>query len=187
MQPTDKPTTSETPTVSTRDDATPSLKRRMAAWLYESMLLFGVTFATDYIFTVLTNTRSGLDNRVAQQALLFTVLGIYFCWQWTRSGQTLAMKTWHVRLVDAKNPEQLPSWRQALLRYVLCWVWVLPPLLFGKLMGSGAAGITGWVLLWAFIWANTARFSTKRQFAHDVWAGTQLVSYAKPRLAEAAK
>ena len=38
----------------------PSLKRRMAAWLYEGMLLFGVTFATDYVFSVLTNTRSQL-------------------------------------------------------------------------------------------------------------------------------
>lgn len=160
----------------------PSLKRRMAAWLYEGMLLFGVTFATDYVFSVLTNTRSGLDNRTAQQAVLFIVLGAYFCWQWTRSGQTLAMKTWHLRLVDAHDGSKLPTWRQAVVRYVLCWVWLLPPLLFGKLMGSGAGAITAWVLLWAFVWANTARLNAKRQFLHDVWAGTQINSYVKPRL-----
>lgn len=160
----------------------PSLKRRMAAWLYEGMLLFGVTFATDYVFSVLTNTRSGLDNRATQQAVLFIVLGAYFCWQWTRSGQTLAMKTWHLRLVDAHNASQLPTWRQAVVRYVLCWVWLLPPLLFGKLMGSGAGAITAWVLLWAFIWANAARLNAKRQFLHDVWAGTQVISYVRPRL-----
>jgi uncharacterized RDD family membrane protein YckC len=171
--------TAPNPTV---DEPIPSLKRRMAAWLYEGMLLFGVTFATDYVFSVLTNTRSGLDNRSAQQALLFLVLGIYFCWQWTRSGQTLAMKTWHLRLVRADRNTQLMTWRQAGLRYVLCWVWVLPPLLLGKVLGSSALAITGWMLLWAFVWANTARLNPKRQFLHDVWAGTQVVSHVKPRL-----
>ena len=33
---------------------------------------------------------------------MFVVLGIYFVWFWSR-GQTLAMKTWHIRLVDAQG------------------------------------------------------------------------------------
>ena len=155
----------------------PSLKRRMAAWLYESMLLFGVLFVTDYVFSVLTNTRDPVDNRSVQQMLLFVVLGMYFCWQWTRSGQTLAMKTWHVRLVDANDPQHMPSWRQAIARYLMCWVWLIPPLLLGKALGSGAGMITVWILLWAAVWANTARLNPRRHFWHDVWAGTQLVSY----------
>lgn len=75
----------------------------MACWLYEGMLLFGVVFIADYLFSTLTQTRSGLDNRAWQQALVFTVLGWYFAWQWRRTGQTLPMKTWHIRVIDART------------------------------------------------------------------------------------
>ena len=60
----------------------PSLPRRMACWLYEGMLLFGVVFIAGYLFSALTQTRHALDNRHAQQAFLFVVLGIYFTWFW---------------------------------------------------------------------------------------------------------
>ena len=105
----------------------PTLRRRMACWLYEGMLLFGVVFLTDYLFSTLTQTRSGLDNRGWQQALLFVVLGWYFVWQWQRTGQTLPMKTWHIQLVDAQTGKPPGTWRAA-WRYTLCWVWFLPPL-----------------------------------------------------------
>ena len=40
------------------------------------------------------------SGRHVLQAFLFVVLGIYFIWFWSHGGQTLAMKTWHIRLVD---------------------------------------------------------------------------------------
>ena len=33
------------------------------------------------------------------QAFLFLVLGLYFAWFWSHGGQTVAMKTWHIRLL----------------------------------------------------------------------------------------
>src|SRR5690606_39558206 len=57
--------------------------------------------------------------------LLFVVLAIYFVGFWHR-GQTLAMKTWHIRVVD-KTGRPLTRIR-ALARYALCWLWLLPPL-----------------------------------------------------------
>ncbi|MDM7457289.1 MAG: RDD family protein, partial [Tepidimonas sp.] len=80
----------------------PSLGRRMACWLYEGMLLFGVVFIAGYLFSALTQTRHVLDNRHLQQAFLFAVLGVYFTWFWHK-GQTLAMKTWHIRVVDRQG------------------------------------------------------------------------------------
>ena len=77
----------------------PPLRRRMACWLYEGMLLFGVVFLAGYLFGTLSQTRNALDNRHALQAFLFVVFGIYFTWFWSR-GQSLAMKTWDIRLVD---------------------------------------------------------------------------------------
>ena len=55
---------------------TPSLRRRMACWLYEGMLLFGVVFITGYLFSTLSQTRHALDNRHGLQAFVFLVFGI---------------------------------------------------------------------------------------------------------------
>ena len=94
---------------------TPNLWRRMACWLYEGMLMFGVVFIAGYLFGTLSQTRNAMDNRHALQAFLFVVFGIYFTWFWAK-GQTLAQKTWHIRVVGtAGQPISQP---RALLRYV---------------------------------------------------------------------
>ena len=77
----------------------PGLWRRMACWIYEGILLFGVVFLAGYLFGTLSQTRNALDNRHPLQAFLAVVFGIYFVWFWSK-GQTLAMKTWNIRLVD---------------------------------------------------------------------------------------
>jgi len=151
----------------------PSLKRRMACWLYEGMLLFGVVFIAGYLFGTLSQTRHALDNRPGLQAFLFLVLGIYFTWFWHR-GQTLAMKTWHVKVVSAKG---LPlSQSRALLRYVLSWMWFLPPLLLTIPLGLPPGSIGLLIFVWVIVWAVLSRFHPQRQFWHDAWAGTRLVS-----------
>jgi uncharacterized RDD family membrane protein YckC len=157
---------------------TPGLRRRMACWLYEGMLLFGVVFLADYLFSTLSQTRHALDNRLGQQAFLFLVLGIYFTWFWHK-GQTLAMKTWHIRIVDAQSRPLTQA--RALARYVLSWVWFLPSLaLIWSLqlpLGSGSVLILGWVVIWAVL----SRFHPQRQFWHDAWAGTRLIDARTPR------
>ena len=158
----------------------PGLWRRMACWLYEGMLLFGVVFIADYLFSTLTQTRSGLDNRAWQQALVFTVLGWYFAWQWRRTGQTLPMKTWHIRVIDVRTGTP-PSTARALWRYVLCWLWFLPPLAIAGALGAGAGAsallLFGWVLAWALL----SRLHRCGQFVHDALAGTALQSTAPRR------
>lgn len=152
---------------------TPSLLRRMACWCYEGMLLFAVLFIAGYLFSGLTQTRHALDNRLGQQAFLLLILGIYFTWFWSK-GQTLAMKTWNIRLVDryGHNVTQ----KRALLRFALSWLWFLPPLAAMtpfKLSGAESALlITGWVLVWALL----SRFQAQGQFLHDALAQTLLVS-----------
>ena len=164
--------TAPTPPASTQLQA-PSIKRRMACWLYEGMLLFGVVFIAGYLFSSLSQTRHALDNRPGLQAFLFLVLGIYFTWFWHR-GQTLAMKTWHVKVVSAQG---LPlSQSRALLRYVLSWVWFLPPLLLTIPLGWPPGSIGLLIFVWIFVWAWLSRFHPQRQFWHDAWAGTRLVS-----------
>ena len=88
----------------------PRLIRRMACWMYEGILMFGVVFIAGYLFGTLSQTRNAMDNRHALQAFLFVVFGIYFTWFWAK-GQTLAMKTWHIRVVDHQGQptEQYPQ------------------------------------------------------------------------------
>jgi uncharacterized RDD family membrane protein YckC len=172
---------SPSPTTATADagpDLTaPSLRRRMACWLYEGMLMFGVVFIASYLFSTLTQTRNALDNRHAQQAFLFVVFGIYFTWFWAK-GQTLAMKTWHIRVVD-RHGHALTQPR-ALLRYVLSWLWLLPPLAVSGAMALSGAELSVLLTGWVVIWALLSRFHPQRQFLHDALAGTRLVQHTPP-------
>ncbi len=184
MSVTDTPSTSTTATRPPRSDTsatptlpdTPPLLRRLACWLYEGMLLFGVVFIAGYLFGTLSQTRNAMDNRHALQAFLFVVFGIYFTWFWAR-GQTLAMKTWDIAVTDrAGRPISQP---RALVRYLASWLWFLPPLAaiapFALNGGETMVILIGWVAVWAVL----SRLHPQQQFWHDAIAGTRLVT--RPR------
>ena len=156
----------------------PSLRRRMACWLYEALLLFAVALVAALVFSVATNMRHALAYREALAAFLAVVLGLYCSWFWSR-GQTLAMKTWRITLVDRQG--RRVSQGRALLRYVYCSMWVLPPLALAQggrfTRWEVAVVFFGWVAFWALL----SRFHPQRQFLHDAWAGTRLVDAAATR------
>lgn len=149
----------------------------MACWLYEGMLMFGVVFLAGYLFGTLSQTRHAMDNRLPLQLFIFVVFGVYFVWFWGK-GQTLAMKTWHIRVVDLHGAAL--TQRRALGRYLLSWIWFIPPLAVSWL--AGWDGINGALLtvLWVAVYALSSRLSTQRQFWHDVWAGTRLTYWVPP-------
>ena len=155
---------------------TPSLRKRMACWLYEGMLLFGVVFIAGYLFGTLSQTKHAMNNRHGLQAFLFLVFAIYFTWFWSK-GQTLAMKTWHIRILD--NDGLPVTQARALLRYFLSWIWFLPPLVLAWPFDLPAIEVACLVLVWIIIWALLSRFQSRGQYWHDVWAGTQLVEVQK--------
>lgn len=173
MNPSDSAISKPSAPDSPSDLQAPSLKRRMACWLYEGLLLFGVIFIAGYLFGTLSQTRHAMDHRAGLQAFLFLVLGIYFTWFWFR-GQTLAMKTWHIRVVD--HTGQALSQKRALLRYILSWIWFLPPLLLTLPFALPATEVGVLLLGWVLVWALLSRFHPQRQFWHDEWAGTRLIS-----------
>lgn len=157
---------------------TPALRRRMACWLYEGVLLFGVVFVAALLFSIVTQTRHGLQNRPEQQGFIFLVLGLYFSWFW-RHGQTLPMRTWHIRIQGRDGLP--PALGQALLRYLLSWIWFLPPLLAGWLLQWHGYAVIVLALCWVACWAALSLLHPQRQFWHDAWAGTRLVTAtAKP-------
>lgn len=151
----------------------PSLTRRMACMLYESMLVFGIVFAAALVFSIAGQMRSGMDpRRPMLLAFLVIVLGLYFGWCWSK-GQTLAMRTWKIRIVDRHGrPVGL---LRAMFRYACSWVWALPPMAFVAPMHLPASGIAAAVLGWVALWALASQVQRDKQFWHDILAGTRLV------------
>nr|CBA29176.1 hypothetical protein Csp_A10830 [Curvibacter putative symbiont of Hydra magnipapillata] len=67
---------------------------------------------------------------------------------------------------------------RALGRYVLSWVWFLPPLLAVSPFHLSGGEIVVICLGWFAVWAILSRFHPQQQFWHDAWAGTRLVTSA---------
>jgi len=127
------------------------LLARFAAMIYESLLVTAVVFVASFIIIPVVGEMHAAWQRHLFQFYLAGILFAYFSAFWLRSGQTLAMKTWRIRLVDQHGGRI--SFKQALLRFFIA--------LFGLLL----AGIGFW---WALV-------DRDRQFLHDRIAGTRLV------------
>lgn len=153
----------------------PSIRRRLAALLYEGVLLFGVVFIAGYLFGTLTQQRNGLTHHNALTLWVGLVVGAYFVWCWTRGGQTLPMKTWRLRLVAAETGRP-PSVARALARYVAAWLWFLPPLALHPLLRLSVPITLATTAAWLALWAAAARLDPARQFLHDRLVGTRIVT-----------
>ena len=118
--------------------------------VYEGLLLSAVLFVASYLFLSLArDAQSGLPRALFQFYLL-SVCGAYFVFCWTRTGQTLPMKTWRMRVVKLEGGAL--SIGRAFWRYLL----------------AIAGMLSGLSLLWA-------PFDRERQFLHDRLAGTCIV------------
>lgn len=152
----------------------PTLGRRLLCWAYEFCLLFGITFVSGYLFLSLAQWRWPIaGTRLAVfQAYEFAVIGIYFVYFWRHGGQTLAMKTWRIRLVAANGEK--PSLAVACARYLLLWWGLLPGAIVQAVtqrpMAAALtfAGCVAVSVLWVLV-------DPQRQFLHDRILGTRLV------------
>jgi len=146
--------------------------------LYEAVLLFGVVFLTGWLFDTFTQSRHALTLRHARQAVLFFVLGAYFVFFWTHGGQTLAMKTWRVRLIMPGSPQV--SALKAVMRYLLAWMWFLPAMAIDYAFDLKAWTGMAVILAGMVLWAMTILLNKDRQFLHDQLLGTRLITYDLP-------
>jgi uncharacterized RDD family membrane protein YckC len=157
----------------------------MAAFIYEGVLLFGVVMMAGFLYSTLTQQRHALEGRVGLMLFLFAVLGVYFSWFWSRGGQTVAMKAWHIRLVaaDGTPVSRLRAWA----RYLLAWLWFLPATAAVYAAGlHGRGEVVTALLVGVLAYAALVWLRPDRQFWHDVVCGTRLVD-CKPALPSKAK
>ena len=170
--------TSAPPATKPAPVATPTILRRVTVMLYEALLLLSVEMLAIAFYMLVTLNSQHPVAKEGMKAWLFLVTAAYFMWCWINTGNTLAMKTWRIKVVKLGH-HKLP-FGTAALRFLLAWGWFLPALLvcwaFG-LHGKGQIAIA--LLVGIAAWAMTALFDKDRQFLHDRLAGTRLIALPK--------
>lgn len=147
--------------IDVRRAASPGLLRRLAAIGYDAVLVFGVLLLVWTLFYFVLAAITG-QEAVGQSPLaqlywplaLLSMVGFH-AWFWTHGGQTLGMKSWRIRVVDAQGRD--PTLGQAVARYL--WAWV----------SAAALGL-------GFLWLL---FDRERLTWHDRLSGTRLVMTVK--------
>lgn len=116
------------------------LPRRLAAMLYDALLLTAVLFVATFAVLPLTGGEPVHSGNHLYRAWLLGVTYLYFAGQWVR-GRTLGMRAWRIRLVvEAGGP---PGWGPCTVRFVialLCWL----PAGLGYLSGITRADQRAW-------------------------------------------
>lgn len=142
-------------------DKTPSasLWRRLAAMVYDSLLLFGLLFVATAILLPFTGGEAVATGTLWYSAYLVLVCFLFFGWCWTRGGQTLGMRAWKIKVQQADGNDL--GWPQALLRFVFAAV---------SLAALGLGFF--WMLL-----------DSKKLTWHDRWSKTVVVLLKKQPIA----
>jgi uncharacterized RDD family membrane protein YckC len=135
----------------------PGLWRRLACAVYEALILAALVLVAGFPFLAFAGDATAGWRRHLLQAYVLLVTGAYFVGFWTHGGQTLAMKTWRIRLES--HDGRAVTTPTAVRRY------------FFALAGLALAGA-------GFLWALLDR---DRQFLHDRLARTRLVVADLPR------
>jgi len=129
----------------------PGIARRLASALYDLLLVVALVLIATFPYLAFFGDSTHGWRRHALQIWVLVVTCAYFVWFWTRGGQTLPMKTWHIRLVRADGGPVNVG--RGIHRFLLA------------ILGTLALGI-------GFLWAL---FDRDRQFLHDRLAGTALI------------
>lgn len=105
------------------------LLRRLGALLYDTLLLVAVLMVATALFLPLTGgeaiTSAGSRSlEWVYRGLLAGLIVLYYGSFWTRSGQTLGLKSWRLRL-EREDGARL-TWGDTLLRLAAAVVSLLP-------------------------------------------------------------
>jgi len=92
-----------------------SLVKQLAAMVYDSLLIFAVLFSASAAALLFNNGEAIEANLWFELYLLFTLF-TYYAWFWQKSGQTLGMRVWKIRLVSDSGGN--PGWAVCYLRLV---------------------------------------------------------------------
>lgn len=98
----------------------PSLFRCVAAMVYDGFIVFSLLLLATAIALFFNGGESLLPHRGVFLAYLFTFCGFFFSYCWHKSGQTLGMLAWKIKVTE-KNGKQL-SFAKAWLRFLFAFL-----------------------------------------------------------------
>lgn len=160
-----------------------SFGRRLCSQFYELLLIAALLLTVSAVMTGLQAWlgRSLLLDLLTQLALAGSLFG-YFGSSWVKSGQTVAMKAWRLKLVR-QDDNQLIDWRQAGFRYVIALLLFVGMPAISYLAWSRNLGHGREALLISLAWCAlpylAAFYDKDRQFLHDKLARTRQITLPK--------
>lgn len=140
----------------------PGLPRRLAAIVYDSLLVLALSMLVTALVLALTelllgstaSERTELTRPYVQLAVLLSTF-TFFCGFWRRNGQTLGMRAWRLKLVNLNGGT--PTVWQCLVRFI------------GATLSAGCLGL-------GYLWIMLDRCGFSW---HDRLSGTQLIVVEK--------
>ena len=124
------------------------LFRRIAAFLYDCLLLIAIYFVITAAAIYLNNGQA--IQHWSYKLFLVVVAFVFFDWFWRHGGQTLGMRAWRIRL-EGINQESI-TFKQSLHRYF--------------------AGLFAFGITLIFMFGNSSQ-----QALHDKLSKTKIVKY----------
>lgn len=143
-----------------KNNGTPSLARRLAAMLYDALLVVALVavvnaIALGVVVRVTAGEQQMLNAHLVQSLTALSIVG-FFSVFWLNGGQTLGMQAWRIKLVDFHG--EPPTAGKALLRCL------------GALLSAGCLGLG---YLWCLI-------DHHGRYWHDYLSQTELILLPKP-------
>jgi len=94
-----------------------SLWRRLAAMVYDGLLMFAVLIVIGATTLPLTNGLGVSRDNPILSIYVFSAIFVFLGWFWTHGGQTLGMRAWKIRLLQKSGAAV--NWQQAFFYYLL--------------------------------------------------------------------
>jgi len=130
-----------------------SLAKRLAALIYDLLVMIGLLFCVSAAW-IGFNGGQAVSGPFYNTSLFLTVF-LFNAYFWTRSGQTIGMMAWRLR-VQTVNGYTL-SWTQSLIRF------------FSAILSIACVGLGYWVML----------LNDEHLTWHDRFSGTRVVVLPK--------
>lgn len=138
----------------------PSLLKILFAIFYDLLILLAIFMLVGLIAVAANNAVTGQDvipaSTISFQLLLYLVAFGYYAYFWKKSGQTVGMKAWRIRLINLNENKPL-SLQQLAIRYVTA------QLSFGLCLAG-----------YLYRWVNPSRLT-----AHDQLSKTRIIKIEK--------
>ena len=162
------------------------LLRRLGSMCYDTLLVGALLLLLGFSFhLVIDPNHSDGWQRLTLQCLWLTATAAYFVLLWSGpTGQTLAMKTWKLRLVSHPDDGRPIDRRQALRRWLLSLLWLAPGSLLGLILAvlfdpTPATSMKLWLMAHAtggIAYALLSLFLPEQQYLHDLLGKTRLIA-----------